>query len=76
MSPSDIDQVTDRVAKRVRFRRRALDRSQAWLASQIGVATQQVQKYEGGDNRLTAGRLYLIAQALDCSVAYFFEGVE
>jgi transcriptional regulator with XRE-family HTH domain len=32
-----------------------------------------VQKYETGANRISAGRLYEIAQELKASVAYFFE---
>ena len=34
---------------------------------------QQVQKYETGANRISAGRLYQIAACLDVGVGYFFE---
>ena len=37
---------------------------------------QQVQKYEKGVNRISAGRLYEMAVVLDLPVAYFFEGAE
>jgi transcriptional regulator with XRE-family HTH domain len=35
-----------------------------------------VHKYEKGINRIAAGRLHRIAQALDVEVSYFFESVE
>ncbi len=37
---------------------------------------QQVQKYERGANRVSAGRLYELAQALDTTIPYFFEGAD
>lgn len=42
------------------------------LGRAIGVSSQQVQKYERGDNRISASRLYAIATALNCSVAQFY----
>ena len=50
--------------------------SRQQLASQIGVTHQQLQKYEKGTNRISAGRLAAIAKALNKTVAYFFDGVE
>lgn len=46
------------------------------LAEYLGVTFQQVQKYENGTNRVTAGRLNEIAKVLKVSVASFFEGQE
>ena len=51
------------VGKRVRERRLAL-----------GVPYQQLHKYETGANRLSAGRLFLLAGALGVGVGHFFEG--
>jgi transcriptional regulator with XRE-family HTH domain len=66
---------TDRyVGARVRGRRRMLGLTQHQLAELIGVSYQQANKYETGLNRVSAGRLYQIAQALDTDVGYFFEG--
>ena len=45
------------------------------LAPLIGATNQQLHKYEKGINRIAAGRLHQIAQALDVEVAYFFEGL-
>lgn len=50
--------------------------SRQQLASKIGVSHQQLQKYEKGTNRISAGRLVAIATALKKPVAYFFEDIE
>ena len=66
---------TDRyVGARVRGRRRMLGLTQHQLAERIGVSYQQANKYETGLNRVSAGRLYQLAQALGVAVGYFFEG--
>ena len=46
------------------------------LAKAIGVTHQQLQKYEKGSNRISVGRLVLIAKALNKNVAYFYEDLE
>jgi transcriptional regulator with XRE-family HTH domain len=50
--------------------------TQHQLADLIGVTYQQAHKYEKGINRVAAGRLYYIAQALGVEVSYFFEGLQ
>lgn len=50
--------------------------SRQQLAERIGVTHQQLQKYEKGTNRISAGRLAAIAKALNKSVSFFFDGVE
>ena len=62
------------VGRRVRGRRLAVNMSQEKLAGKLGITFQQVQKYEKGTNRIGASRLHHIAQILDVSVSYFFEG--
>ena len=42
----------------------------------VGVTYQQTHKYEHGINRVSAGRLYEIAQALAVPLDYFFDGME
>lgn len=49
--------------------------SQQQLAQLIGVTYQQAHKYERGLNRISAGRLYEIAQVLSAPVSWFFEGL-
>ena len=68
---------TDRhVAARLRRRRLMLGLTQQEMAELIGVTFQQAHKYETGMNRISAGRLYQIAEALGVGVAYFFQGVD
>lgn len=62
------------VGGRMRLRRIQLGQSQGALASKIGVSFQAVQKYESGDIRISASRLYDVAQVLEVSPAFFFEG--
>lgn len=68
--PSDIDRI---VSERIHARRNQLDMSQPELAERVGVTFQQVQKYENGKNRVSAGRLYEIAKALGVTIQYFYE---
>jgi transcriptional regulator with XRE-family HTH domain len=50
--------------------------SQESLGERLGVSFQQVQKYERGSNRVSASRLFFLADALDVPVSYFFEGLD
>lgn len=64
------------VGERLRKRREALEISQDDLAQGLGITYQQLQKYERGDNRISAGRLYDAAKILKTSIAFFFEGLD
>ena len=50
--------------------------SRQQLAEVIGVTHQQLQKYEKGTNRISAGRLVLISKALDKTPEFFYEGFD
>lgn len=50
--------------------------SRQQLSSEIGVTHQQLQKYEKGTNRISVGRLSLIAKALEKKIDYFYDGVD
>lgn len=63
------------VGTRIRFRRRTLKVSQEKLAERLGLTFQQIQKYERGANRVSASKLQEIANSLDTTVGYFFEGL-
>jgi transcriptional regulator with XRE-family HTH domain len=54
----------------------SLGLTQAQFAGLIGVAYQQVHRYELGINRISAGQLYLIACGTGTPIEYFFEGLE
>src|SRR5258707_8795672 len=62
------------VGRRVRSRRLECRLSQTELADRIGVTFQQVQKYEKGVNRIGAGRLPRISEALEVPISFFFGG--
>ena len=64
------------VGKRVRHRRWLIGMTQQQLAEQVGIKFQQIQKYETGANRVSASRLWDIADTLDVPVSFFFEGLE
>jgi len=60
------------IGQRVRALRLQRGLSQTELGNLISVTFQQVQKYEKGANRISAGRLQRIAEVLGVPVAYFF----
>jgi transcriptional regulator with XRE-family HTH domain len=61
------------VGARIRIFRTHCGMSQSDLAEKIGVAFQQVQKYEKGTNRVGASRLSRIAAVLGVSIGELFE---
>lgn len=63
------------VGKRIRHRRWMVGVTQQQLADKVGIKFQQIQKYETGMNRVSASRLWDIADALDVPVSFFFEGL-
>jgi transcriptional regulator with XRE-family HTH domain len=63
------------VGQRIRQRRWAIGMTQQQLAEAVGIKFQQIQKYETGMNRVSASRLWDIAQALRVSINFFFEDV-
>lgn len=71
-SPDPID---IHVGRRVRDLRVTSGVSQMLLAVQIGLTFHQVQKYERGENRISASMLFRISCILKVPVSYFFEGL-
>ena len=63
------------VGERIRDRRTTLGLTQEHLANALNISYQQVQKYETGANRVSAGRLYEMARILDTDVSFFFNGL-
>ncbi|MBL4805330.1 MAG: helix-turn-helix transcriptional regulator [Alphaproteobacteria bacterium] len=61
------------VGQRIKVRRSLLGLSQEKLAESVGVTFQQIQKYERGTNRVSAGRLFELSKILDVPVNFFFE---
>jgi transcriptional regulator with XRE-family HTH domain len=63
------------IGERIRSRRIQAGVSQDSLGKALGITFQQIQKYEKGSNRVSAGRLLKIAEVLECNVMDFFESV-
>jgi len=69
------DPVDIHVGSRLRLQRTILGLSQTDLAEKVGLTFQAIQKYERGDIRISASRLYELAKVLGIPVASFFEGL-
>jgi len=76
MTPRGGDPRDAEIGQRVRTLRLQRGLSQTELGNLISVTFQQVQKYEKGTNRISAGRLQRIAEVLTIPVAFFFSGFE
>jgi transcriptional regulator with XRE-family HTH domain len=63
------------VGKRIRHRRWMIGMTQQQLADQVGIKFQQIQKYETGMNRVSASRLWDIAEAMELPISFFFAGI-
>jgi len=63
------------IGQRIKAQRIARGKSQAELASALGVTFLQLQKYEQGTNRVSTGRLATIAETLSVPITYFYDGV-
>lgn len=61
------------VGKRLRLRRELLGLSQEKLATLLGLTFQQIQKYEHGQNRIGASRLWDISKVLEVPIGFFYE---
>ncbi|MEO0606848.1 MAG: helix-turn-helix transcriptional regulator [Pseudomonadota bacterium] len=69
-TPSHVDH---QVGRRIRQARRDAKLTQDQLGKLIGLTFQQVQKYEKGVNRVSAGTLYEIAQVFELPISWFFD---
>lgn len=58
------------LGKRLRAQRMLIGMSQRALAAAMAVSFQQLQKYESGENRLSASKVYLAAAALKVTIGY------
>ena len=71
--PNHVDQ---HVAKRLRLRRNLVGLTQDELARRLGLTSQLIQKYEAGETRISASRLYGIAVQLAVPITWFFDELE
>lgn len=68
------DEIDVHLGRRLRRRRRLLGLTQQELAQACGVRFQQIQKYECAANRMSAARVWQLAELLEVPVSYFYEG--
>ena len=68
-SPTDIDRV---VGANVRRLRTEQGKTLQDLSEELRISHQQLQKYETGHNRLSAGMLPVLADALGCCLEELF----
>ena len=71
----DVRDIDKHVGIRLRQARQFAPFSQTELGGRIDVTFQQIQKYETGANRVSAGKLYQLANLLGVEITYFFEGL-
>lgn len=70
---SNVDTI---VGHNIRIQRMARRLSQSELGEKIGVSFQQMQKYDKGVNRISAGRLWHLAHALGIPIDTFYASTE
>ena len=71
-SPNLIDRY---IGQRLRLLREAHNVTQISLAKSISVSYQQIQKYECGEGRICANRLFDFAAFFGVEIEYFFQGI-
>ncbi len=70
-----VDDIDRLVSKRLKMRRLMLGLSQYEISRAVDVSVQQVQKYEKAINRISSGKLHILAKFLKVPIEYFFEKV-
>ena len=67
--------VDKHLGARLRAARLEIDKTQTEVGQALGVAFQQIQRYENGTNRIYAATLYELSLLLDKPIQYFFDGL-
>lgn len=76
MTAEKITPIDLHIAAKLREFRLLVGMTQDKLGELIGITFQQIQKYEKGKNRVSASRLFEIAQILNQPITAFFEGIK
>lgn len=72
----EITRIETGIGSTIRSLRQMRGMSREQLSEILGVSHQQLAKYENGVNRISAGKLYLAAQAMNVSLDYFFKDMD
>lgn len=70
------DPIDVHVGRQLRLARELAGLTQTDIGKKLGMSFQVVQKYEQGEIRVSASRLFQLSVLMDKPVAYFFEGFE
>lgn len=71
--PKKVGENDVKIAGRIKIARKEAGYSQADLAKALKISIQQVQKYESGKNRISAGNLCILARFLGKGLYSFFD---
>jgi len=69
------EEIDKHVGDRLRFYRLSARKSQEETGPLLDISFQQLGKYERGENRISASKLYRAAQVLGVRVGDFFDGL-
>ena len=69
----DLKELDVFIGKRLREKRHKLGLTLVQVGKDVGMSHQQIQKYEKAKNRISASRLFELAQILKKPVSSFFE---
>lgn len=72
-APTDIDRLVGKNVRRLRVQRQG---TLAGLAAELGISHQQLQKYETGSNRLSAGMVARMAELFGVPITSLFQDDE
>jgi transcriptional regulator with XRE-family HTH domain len=70
------DPIDIHVGRQLRLARELAGLTQTDIGKELGMSFQVVQKYEQGEIRVSASRLFQLSALLEKPVGYFFEGYE
>lgn len=72
MSKQSVTNIDRLIGKRIQLRRKELGLTASVLSEKIGIAQQQLSRYERGDNKINVSHLVEIATVLKTSISWFF----
>jgi transcriptional regulator with XRE-family HTH domain len=67
-----VSEIDRHISSRLRIARHESGGSQVSSAETLGITFQQIQKYESGKNRISAGRLFELAELYGKPIEWFF----
>ena len=76
MSPRKPTAIDRHVGKRLRLLRQINEVSLEKLAEIVDVAPQQIQKYEIGETRISASRIFELSKIFRVPIAWFYDDLE